>query len=495
MQTENCLLSVGIDIGTTTTHLVVTSLKFGNLARPTQINEIGLTDKKVLFQSPIYQTPLNEDGSIDAGAVAALISQAYTQAAREANLDMQSVQTGAVIITGESARARNAQALLKEIADLAGEFVVESAGPGLESILCARGSGAQALSKEQGLTVLNVDIGGGTSNFALVQNGLVTETAAMAIGGKAIKFAHGKLSHLSSTASYFCHLLELDLRPGLTLSESDQKLKTLARKMANEIAHLCSAGQKTSDRKREQAIDPDRSIWLTDPLKLKTSPDMLLFSGGVAQLMQDLPQSADRYQDFGVYLASALIEILQDKNIDFSLAPDAIRATVLGAGMHTLQLSGSTVGLQGENLPLRNAPIIKIDISATKDLFIDIQKALVQKDLDWSATAVVLALSGLHSRQLQYGRIKALAGDLAAAHEQSNACEPLIVVIDQDIAMALGLLLKRLMPDKRIISVDGIAVRDGDYLDIGKPLHSNTFSDNCTQTLPVVVKTLIFYKN
>jgi len=91
--------------------------------------------------------------------------------------------------------------------------------------------------------------------------------------------------------------------------------------------------------------------------------------------------------------------------------------------------------------------------------------------------------------------MKNLAGELSQAFTLMKGCEPFVVTAEQDIAMALGQLLKRLLPDKRIITVDGITTGDGDYLDIGRPVHSNSLSDQYTAALPVVVKTLIFYKN
>jgi ethanolamine utilization protein EutA len=487
MSNEDRLLSVGIDIGTTTTHLVVTSLKFGNLARPTHIRQLGITDKEILFESAIYETPLCEDGRIDAVAVAQLMDRVYAEAALVANLDMSGVQTGAVIITGESARTRNAQAVLEQAAKLAGEFVVESAGPGLESILCARGSGAQAKSKEEGNTVLSLDIGGGTSNFALVEKGEIAATAAVSIGGRAIKFAQGKVSHLSDSCFLLCQANGINLTTGAAVGDCQGELTALADFMAGLIVDLCCPQHKLPKDIEE--------IWLTPAMTLEKSPEVVMISGGVAALMQNQQNDLNRHQDFGVYLARALNQTLRDRHVKFVLAANAIRATVLGAGMHTLQLTGSTIDFAYDSLPLRNLPLIKIDAADQTNLVANIKRSIALKEIDWSQQPVALALTGLDPNQLQYARVKQLATSLAQAQEQMGAADPLVVTVDQDIAMALGQLLKRLVPDKRIISVDGVVVHDGDYLDIGKPIYSNSLSDKGTGTLPVVVKTLIFYKN
>lgn len=271
MLKEDRLLSVGIDIGTTTTHLVVTSLSFGKKSSAKSINDLCVTDKHVLFESAVYETPLAADGSIDAARVAELIGQAYKEAAQQANLDMTSVHTGAVIITGESARTRNAAEVLLEIAKFAGEFVVESAGPSLESILCARGSGAQALSKEDGRRILSLDVGGGTSNFALVEQGEITATAAISIGGRAIKFVDKKIASMSKTAALLSSSIGLTLTEGMGMVDCHAELSALANLMAQIIFDISSAGQALSDK-----ID----IWLTPALTLEQRPELVLISGG-----------------------------------------------------------------------------------------------------------------------------------------------------------------------------------------------------------------------
>ena len=469
----NCdyLLSVGIDIGTTTTHLVVTSLKFSNVARPTEINALQLTDKEVLFESAVYETPLTESGLIDAKAVAGLIQEAYDLAQAKTGKDMHTVQTGAVIITGESARTRNAAAVVEEIAALAGEFVVASAGPNLEGLLCARGSGAQALSKAEGMRVLNIDIGGGTSNFASIDSGEISDTDVNFFGGRAIRFEEGNIKSMSRAAQDLCQALNIDLKVGMKEVECQPNLRLLAAQMAEQI---CRA-------------EDDKF-------------DLTVISGGVAEIMQKNSGAENLaenniYQDFGIYLATALKEKLKQSGRAYNLAVNAIRATVLGAGLHTLQLSGSTIDFASESLPLRNLPLLKIDAKDSTRLVANIQQALHLKELDWSKAPLTLALTGLDSRGLQYQYMKNLAGELSRAFTLMKGCEPFVVTAEQDIAMALGQLLKRLLPDKRIITVDGITTGDGDYLDIGRPVHSNSLSDQYTAALPVVVKTLIFYKN
>ena len=137
--TENqSLLSVGIDVGTTTTQLVFSRLSMSNTARTGLIPRVSITNREVLYQSPIVFTPLLDQDTIDAGKLNAIVRREYTAAA----IHPSQVATGAVIITGETAKKKNADAILKALSGLAGDFIVSIAGPNIESLISGRGSGA-----------------------------------------------------------------------------------------------------------------------------------------------------------------------------------------------------------------------------------------------------------------------------------------------------------------------------------------------------------------
>ena len=95
---------------------------------------------------------------------------------RKAGIKRGQVDTGAIIITGETSRKENARTVLAALSELAGDFVVATAGPDLESVLAAKGAGAVEYSEKTGKTVLHMDIGGGTSNLALIEKGQVVQT-------------------------------------------------------------------------------------------------------------------------------------------------------------------------------------------------------------------------------------------------------------------------------------------------------------------------------
>ena len=139
------LLSVGIDLGTTTTQMILSRLQVENLADPFSVPRLEITHREILYKSPIYFTPLLNHDRIDADALRKIVDTEY----QNAGVHPSDIQTGAVIITGETARKDNAAEVLSALSDYAGEFVVATAGPALESVLAAKGAGADQLAKQK----------------------------------------------------------------------------------------------------------------------------------------------------------------------------------------------------------------------------------------------------------------------------------------------------------------------------------------------------------
>ena len=188
------LLSVGLDVGTTSTQLVVSRLTAENRASSFAVPEMVISGRQVLYESPVHFTPLKEDRLIDGEKLKALLAEEY----RRARIRPEQVDTGAVIVTGETSRKENARAVLDALAEQAGRFVVTTAGPDLESILAAKGAGATGLSEKLGKPVLHMDIGGGTSNLALIREGCVIRTGCMDVGGRLVKLdEQGRLTYVS----------------------------------------------------------------------------------------------------------------------------------------------------------------------------------------------------------------------------------------------------------------------------------------------------------
>ncbi|EFR97278.1 ethanolamine utilization protein EutA, partial [Listeria ivanovii FSL F6-596] len=177
------ILSVGIDLGTSTTQLILSELEIQNMASSFTVPRIVISDKRIIFRSEILFTPILADNLIDVEAIRDFVTKEYANA----GIKKEEIGMGAVIITGETARKDNASNVLDAMSGFAGDFVVATAGPDLESIIAGKGAGAHTYSKENSTAVVNLDIGGGTTNLSLFDRGELIDTACLDIGGRLIK--------------------------------------------------------------------------------------------------------------------------------------------------------------------------------------------------------------------------------------------------------------------------------------------------------------------
>lgn len=439
------LLSVGLDVGTTSTQMVVSRLQVENRAGAFAVPELTIGQREILYESPVYFTPLLEGNRMDAGALREIVEREYAAA----GITREQVDTGAVIVTGETSRTENAAAVTQALSDLAGSFVVAAAGPDLESILAAKGAGAADYSEKTGETVLHLDIGGGTSNLALIRKGQITATGCLNVGGRLVKLRDGILTYVSPV------LREIfPKRVGDRLEEGEAAALAARLTQALEMA----AGLRKSDGLLEQLATREAA----GPLPLNRPGERLTlsFSGGVADcIARDIPW--DRFGDIGPLLGRAIRQSGLCAG-QYVLGSQTIRATVIGAGCHSTQLSGSTVFCQNVPLPVKNIPVVT--------------EAGQEKHHDGS---VFWALPGLVNPS--YPRITALAEELAALPQ------PIYLCLEQDMAKALGQALAlRLGRNASILCIDRVRVHPGDYLDVASPVGP---------AFPVVVKTLVLQRN
>ena len=317
---SNALISVGIDIGTTTSHLVVTKLTFANASLVNAAPNLAITNREIIFESDVFLTPLTATGEIAAKQTAELIEKAY----QKIGLKKSDIDTGALIITGQSARARNAEAVSAHLAELAGDFVVESAGPHLESALAARGSQAVDYSKKTGLTILNIDIGGGTSNYALVVDGTIIETACLNVGGRMLQLDWAKktISAVSDSALVVIednrHLSQLASQFEVGAPIETGVLSQLAQEVAKTIL-LAAVGQSPYS---ELMLTKALTSSPTQSLQSLQRVDEIWLSGGVASAFGE--EDLTKFNDLGVFIAQALAEELNKQSIPYKIAPRAI---------------------------------------------------------------------------------------------------------------------------------------------------------------------------
>ena len=466
------LLSVGIDIGTSTTQLVLSRLTLENRANPFSVPRITISEKEVVYRSGIHFTPLVDEQTIDAQGVRGIVAEEY----RKSGYDKDAVQTGAVIITGETARKENARQVLDSLSGFAGDFVVATAGPDLESILAARGAGADEYSREHRCRLLHVDIGGGTSNLALYDQGELAATGCFDVGGRLIKLDENRVvTYLSPKLRQ----LFPQLHTGWRVTSVD--LTPVIGALVRALEQAAGLGKGT-DRMEQFCTEGTR--W--------TPPEgvtHLSFSGGVADCIFHPPEDEFAYGDIGVLLGRAIassVPLSQAKKVE---GAETIRATVVGAGTHATDISGSTIFYRDMVFPLKNIPILKLTEGEEQGGEAAMAAAIEGK-LRWFAdegglTQIALGFRGWDSPA--YQRIRDVARAIA------RGLKPLlergfvpIVVVEKDMAKVLGQTLAAQM-DGPLLCLDGVGVDNGDYIDIGPPVAGGS-------VLPVIIKTLVFNK-
>lgn len=472
------ILSVGIDIGTSTTHVVFSRLHMDNMAGYFSAPRIAIVDKELVYRSAVHTTPLRTLSLLDGEGIRRIVEEEY----RLAGFRPEDVDTGAVIITGESARKENAAQISQQLSGLAGEFVVATAGPDLESILAGKGSGAFQYSLDHDCVAANLDIGGGTTNIVLFDRGETSAKGCFDIGGRLIRLDRDyTVRYVSPAARTVAAAVGVSPAVGEKLSPGD--IQAVTGKMAQLLV------QSLGLLPREPllaAVRTPGSTWLETPGRI----DRIFYSGGVADTMAG--GAADEplaFGDIGVFLGRSIRESPLLSGEGAVLGSETIRATVVGAGTYTTNLSGSTIAYDRDIFPVKNLPVLKLNQKEQEDCLAGNTRTLLEKGR-WfleqrDSSRMILAMPGRPDPG--YGEIKRLAGCAVEAMDQLlPPGEPLIVLLEQDTAKALGMAMRSAAGGRRrVAAVDGIRVEETDYVDIGRPLMDGV-------VVPVIVKTLVF---
>src|SRR5271167_1166176 len=229
---ELCVLSVGVDIGSSTSHLVFSRIVLERLD-----SRYVVTERESFYQSNILLTPYSAEETIDADALGAFIERQY----QDAKVNPDEIDTGALILTGVAVRRSNARKIGELFARQAGKLVAVSAGDNLETVMAAFGSGAVARSIRDGAPVMNVDVGGGTSKIAVCADGQVIDVTALDIGARLVVLdAERRIVRLEEAGRRFGAELTLPLEPGATLAEKDAR--ALAATMADRLFEAMRGG-------------------------------------------------------------------------------------------------------------------------------------------------------------------------------------------------------------------------------------------------------------
>lgn len=460
------LTSVGIDIGSSTSHLMFSQLMIGYPSLHQRRPQI--LERRVIARSRILLTPFSGDWNIEADPLRELVDVTF----EKAGLSREQVDTGAVIITGEAARRDNAQKIAEIFSDEAGRFVCATAGPKLETIMAAYGSGAVLRSREEGLALLNIDVGGGTTKMSLIEDGRIVATTAMNVGARLV--AHDEteiVTRLETAGRRFLGDLGYSLNIGATI---DEKLRfDLVARMA-QVLFDALAGKEP----------PWHDLYITPPLADLPKIDGILFSGGVSEYIYGREETA--FGDLGPQLGREIKKQAEKRGFKVLNAGEGIRATVIGASQYTVQLSGETIYVpQRAALPVRNLRVfvVRIDWNApvAERAARQIKEALDSRDPEVCGSRFALAFST--PPFLGYGVTQELAKGIDhALNSLEPEHRPQILVFEQNVGGVVGGMLA----DRwSIPCVDEVSLSELDFIDVGEMVTDETF-------VPVVVKSLAF---
>jgi ethanolamine utilization protein EutA len=493
------LVSVGIDIGSSGTQVIFSRVYMRRLAEDLT-SRYFVVKRETLHQSPVTLTPYLSEERIDDRAIGDIIDTAY----QEAGIHPDNIDTGAVILTGEALRRDNAKAIADVLAEMGGEFVCATAGHHMESLLAAYGSGAARASHDLQRPVLNVDIGGGTTKLALVENGRVVHTAAIHIGGR-LAVVEPSSQPSAKGEGDFSPSPSGDGRGEGRITRLDPAGRQLAKNAGVEWQLGDNATEAELTRVTEWMADaivrtltewptpaPIDALWLTDPLEPVEGIAGVMFSGGVGEYVYG--RETRDFGDLGRRLGQAIRKRLDAGKLPYALLPagECIRATAIGASEYSVQISGNTVYVSnpGELLPRKNLQVLQPDV----ELGETIDPARVSQAIrrhfqafDLTEGEAEVALAFRWQGPPAYERIEALARGIVEALPMTlmNA-KPVFLVLDGDVAHSLGALLKEDWGvASEVLVIDGVSLWDFDYVDLGRVRMPS-------YTVPVTIKSLVF---
>ena len=473
---ELYITSIGIDVGTSTSHMVFSKLHLVKQMSRTS-KKFEIVNREILYRGNIFITPLIDKETIDFEKLTEILNSEFDNA----GISKDEIDTGAVIVTGETAKKKNAEKIVEMLAAEAGKFVAATAGPNFESVVAAMGSGATNRAKELNKTLMNIDSGGGTSNIAVISpEGEIIDTACINVGGRLLvtNGSENIIEKYEDAAKIVADGLGIKLEVGKSITDKEKQM--ISQRLVEALIEVIT--------KQETISETAMKLMMTPLLTFDGKVDYYSFSGGVAEYIYG--KTDEYFGDIGRYVAKEIIKQSQKAKIKLIEPTELIRATVIGAGQYSLQVSGATTLVTEDNqFPIKNIPVVVPYLPQDNPTLEEIRKAIdfAYKRIDMTEGEAPVALAFHKTIGLSYERLKNFATGIVSAVPtivENNL--PLILVFTDDIGNSVGNVMKRETELRNnIISIDELNLREGDYIDIGEPMANK-------QVVPVVVKTLIF---
>lgn len=462
-------LSVGVDIGSATSHLIFSQLVLEKIG-----NKYETVERNVIFESEIILTPFAQDFTIDQNLLGQFINQQYERAGIARDL----VDTGALILTGVALLRQNSRIIADLFSSEVGRFVSVSAGDNMEAVLAARGSGATSLSNREHIRLLHVDIGGGTTKVSICSAGRVLSTLAIDVGARTVVLdAANRIVRLEASGKKVAQLLGIDLSVGDAVANEDMG------RIIDYLVEQIVLGMSVTSSAEVPTLLRGPSI------DLKCGIDSVTFSGGVAEYIYG--REVRVFGDLGLLIARSLRMRLEKLGISIRVLDAGIRATVLGASQYTTQVSGSTIFLSSKDVvPIRNVQVIPpaFDLDGeikSEQISEALAKALTQYDL--VNYVGPLGISFAWEGQSSFFRVGSFARGIINGLLSWNEGHDLVVLLcNNDVGRLLGRhLVNELGLNRPLICIDCIDITDFGFVDVGTPVSS-------TGAVPVVIKSLVF---
>lgn len=469
------LLSVGVDVGTSTSHLAFSNLVLERDPKSPS-KRFLIKERNIIYEGKIVETPMLDKNTIDVERLSGFFEEEY----RRAGIDTGDIQSGAVIVTGETAKKDNAKQIVEALSNGAGNFVAATAGANFESLLTAMGSGAVDRSKQYNKTILSCDIGGGTSNIAISKNGRVLSTSCISVGGRLLGVSsEGRIWKIDEPATEVMKEIGLHYKIGDKIPKED--IGRIATRFAEILIEVITG----------PAVSPlAKRLMVTEDPDFPGRIDEYMFSGGVAELIYGGNGS---YKDMGKILADKINSLIPKLTAPVIEPENKIRATVIGAGAYSLSISGSSGFMDNKiSFPIKNIPVIRVDIDDSKlspDHIIS-QINVAFRRFDTNEGEEIVALYFKNPARSYYPELELFAKSIEAALPNSiDNRIPIILIFEKDIACGVGNIIRRETGLKtNLLALDELILKEGDWIDIGEPLVNG-------QVFPVTVKSLIFKKN
>ena len=429
----------------------------------------------MIYEGRIINTPILDKDTIDLDK----LTDFAKEECKRAGIDPADIQTGAVIVTGETARKRNARQIAEALSQDAGKFVAASAGPNFESLLAAMGSGATARPKKTEKPYFRATLAAERPIWPYPSTERSSRQAAYRLAAGCWRSdSDGRITRLDEPAQKVMDHIGLNYCIGDRIPDAD--MKKIASKMADALIEVMT-GPAVSLLARQ--------LMVTENLNFTIPIDEVSFSGGVAEFIYG---ATGNYGDIGEILSDKIIALMPKLNAPVVEPVNKIRATVIGAGAYSLSISGSS-GFMDERIkfPLRNIPVLRVDVKRSQlsreHVVSEIRKAFQRFDLTEGRD--IAALYFKDPVRVSYPELELFAKSIEAALGKFDSTIPIILIFEKDIACSVGNVIRRETRLKtNLLSLDELILKDGDWIDISRPLVGG-------QVFPVTVKSLIFNMN